>query len=206
MATEDLISDLNEDGEEQFLPTKKKFMRSNRRPITGSQHERAKKFSELRRVSAKRYNEKRQKQLRQGSHMDKCARRLHRGREKSGYKKDTGVSLPSFRQKLNTFRHTVINIWNDSPVFPFCEWLGCQNLPGQDEFNRQVDHILDRDRFRDLVFTPENGFVSCGCHENLTFNPDGSKRAPESMLEIIKKHLPDRAQWAEIEMVKAGRL
>lgn len=190
--------ELIETEEEVFIPIRRPVLKKAGRAPAGDKKARARKFSERQMEAARRYQEKRRKTLRTQARIGRKIKKV--------LKHLPPRMLRSFQEKLQTFRLAVIRRWRKSDRYPFCEFHGCRNLPGQDGFKKQVDHILDRGRWKDLVFDPENGVVSCGQHEYLTFMPDTSKRSPESMLEIIRKELPDRYAYAQIELVKSGRL
>lgn len=93
-----------------------------------------------------------------------------------------------------SFRSKVVKAWKKAGDRR-CAFIHCPNIPGID-YPIQVDHVLDRNRHPHLVQDPENVVVSCGAHNYLDRGEDGAKLSAEDRLEIIRRELPHKYEFA----------
>lgn len=89
------------------------------------------------------------------------------------------------KNETNRSRSKNIREWKNGENSYICEVDGCQNIPGQDGFPVQWDHILDRERFPELIDDPKNTRITCGSHNDLDYE-DGIKIPLARRMEKIK--------------------
>jgi len=92
-----------------------------------------------------------------------------------------------YAKLAETARRKKIKEWKDSGERCECSVIGCDNIPGQDGFPIQWDHIVPRGDSRELVFDSKNTRVTCGSHNDLDF-ANGVRVQKEERLIKIKKY------------------
>ena len=192
----------DEDEQELFQSSRLKEGKFGfRRPIggkkfTGDDKLRAKKFMQQQHKAAKEYHERRREKLRDEFGQQKPKKELPKKIQKA---KD------NFNARYLKWRRGIVAWWRQSEWRGRCMFQGCPNVPGIDHFV-QVDHILDRDRFRQWRMEEWNVVVSCGCHSELDRDIKGCKPAPEKILQIVAQQLPYRFDIISEKLKESGRL
>lgn len=201
MVDSDFLED--EDEQEAFQKSNLKIGRFGfRRPmakrnkkVTGDDKLRANKIIAQRHKAAKEYHERRREKLGDqfGKHTKKeLPRKIQRAKD-------------NFNARYLKWRRGIVAWWRQSEWHGRCMFEGCSNIPGIDHFV-QVDHILDRDRFRQWRMEEWNVVVSCGCHPELDRDMKGHKPTPEKILQIVAQQLPYRFDVIEDKLKESGRL
>ena len=107
-----------------------------------------------------------------------------------------------YAEDYEKFRRSLVSEWKLAGRRR-CSVRFCGNIPGQDGFPIQVDHVLDRNRFPELIFDRRNTKITCGAHNDIDHTCSG-KTPILARLRFIAIWWPDREAFAWEESARRG--